>query len=74
MFCVQFQVQGLVKIVRARVKIKDLNARLFYKFPLKIKLRYTCCDLHIQINKNSPHQNFVCLNTAKTASFVWTAL
>ena len=34
----------------ARVKIKNLNIRIFHKFLLKIKLMYICCYLHIEIN------------------------
>ena len=49
-FCVQFQVQELTKMIEVRVKIKVLNIRLFYILLLKIKLRYICTSLHILIN------------------------
>ena len=39
-FFAQFQLQDLAKIIRQQVKIKDLNIKFFYKFLLKIKLRY----------------------------------
>ena len=37
----------------AKVKIKDLNITIFYKFVLNIKPRYTCCHLNKQINKKN---------------------
>ena len=45
-FCAKFQVQELVKIIRSRVKIKDI--KLFYNLLLNIKSGYICCGLHIK--------------------------
>ena len=67
----------------ARVKIKDLTIRVFYKFLLYIKPGYICCYLQKKINNPPPptwgvwrgHQSFTCLNPAKTLwlLFDWTA-
>ena len=72
-FCAHFQVQELAKIILARVKIKDLNVRIFYNFLLYIKPRYICCQFHKQINKKKTRRNFTCLKPAKTTLFDWTA-
>ena len=34
---------GIVKIILARVTVKDLTIRIFYKFLLYIKPRHNCC-------------------------------
>ena len=56
----------------ARVKIKNLNIRIFHKFLLKIKLMYICCYLHIEIN--TPHQNFTCSNDSVKILYVHTSI
>ena len=53
-FYVQLQVQELTKIILARVKIEDLNIRIFDKFLLNIEPSYICCHLNKQINKKPP--------------------
>ena len=45
------QVQRLAQILKSRVKTKHLKIKFFCKLLLKIKLRYICCGLHVQINK-----------------------
>ena len=40
----------IVKIILARVKVKALTIRIFYKFLLYIKPRYNCCHLQKKIN------------------------
>ena len=39
---------SIVALLRTRVKIKDLNIKLFYKFLLIIKSWYICCGLHLK--------------------------
>ena len=46
--------QEPAKIILVRVKIEDLNIRIFYKFLLNIKPRYICCHLNKQINRKPP--------------------
>ena len=46
---------GIVKIILARVTVKDLTIRIFCKFLLYIKPRHNCCL------PTPPCQNFMCL-------------
>ena len=68
----QFQVQELVKIIRTRVKSKDINMKLFYKLLLNIKSWYICWCLHIKILNKPPVTILQCHKPAKTVLFDWT--
>ena len=45
-----------MKIIRTRVKIKDINIKFVYNLLLNIKSWYICCGLHIKIFKKNPSQ------------------
>ena len=58
------------KIIMARVKVKDLTIRNFYKFLLYIKPRYICCHLATAKISKNPCQNFTCWKPAKKKNVI----
>ena len=66
----QFQVQELTKIIRTRVKINDLNIRIFTNF-FQISNQGIFAEIYINRLLHT-YDNFTCLKPAKTTLFDWT--